>query len=57
MANKKKSDFKFMKGAAATSIKSIKYSATELTIDRVGVRVWEKNVRNECSHFRSGFWQ
>lgn len=35
MANKKKSDFKFMKGAAATSIKSIKYSATELTIDRM----------------------
>ena len=35
MANKKKSDFKFMKGAVATSIKSIKYSATELTIDRM----------------------
>lgn len=35
MANKKKSDFKFVKGAAATGAKAVKYTATELISDRM----------------------
>ena len=35
MANNTKNNFKFTKIAAAESVRSIKYTATELTIDRM----------------------